>query len=343
MLRGGKLSMRKNVWLLDFLKAIFIVCIILIHTNTYFKLGLNNNLIFRYIVQLAVPYFMVISGYTFSISTNKRSSLIENYQYKIMVPKLIRFIFPMVIVDVIYLLMCMLTDNSSRIVHDIITFSVGPGSYYFALMIELVLIFPLLFHLISRGGYSVIIMILINLGFEIIATFSDMNDIIYSRSVIRFIGFVAIGCWMFKKITGKETVKSYLLAISGLLGGFWIYLTRYTKYTSVIFTKDIIYALPTLFWVWPVLYIAIKYWGKYVPANSFVEAVFSNVGKASYHILTVQMLWFDFIFFLRKHVELNSWIWSVLSFVVSILGGVVFFKIESRITGKLINKIVKDR
>lgn len=89
--------MAKRVELLDVLKGIMIIFIIITHfhfvyPDDYQRYG------FYYWIDMAVPVFMIITGYLTAQSLEKRSvmSLKQAWAPGIVVPRLIRFLIPFV-------------------------------------------------------------------------------------------------------------------------------------------------------------------------------------------------------------------------------------------------------
>lgn len=332
----------KRIQAIDYLKGLLICCIVLIHANTYMHLQWEQNIIFAFFVQLAVPMFMVLSGFTFSISCSKYNSLADNYKAAVIIPKLFRFIAPVIVEEIIWAAARIVSGQKDGMFLELIRINCGPGSYYFLLIIELVLIFPLVyFSIVKWGAAAVGCLITVNLVFEVIATVTNLPSYFYARSIFAFSGFVAVGAYFYKKISAGDKINVVPVIIGVICSVVWICATTYKGYSPVVFTKNPIYALPVLGWVSFIVLLVLKIGVKYNASDNVIGKIFSKLGEASYHILCTQMVWFITLKWLIAHspIKIIAHGWVMISLIASIVGGILFYYAESRCTGYILKKM----
>lgn len=146
-----------RIHIMDLIKGILILEIILTHfcsSETALKYY------FAFWVDRAVPMFMIISGYVSAKSMEKKgiTSIDQAYKLSVILPKFIRYTIPLLLVFPIEW-GCMLLTQEVHTVNPYIIFinfvqgGTGPGSYYYPLMIEFLIIFPVIYFIVKAGGY----------------------------------------------------------------------------------------------------------------------------------------------------------------------------------------------
>jgi len=191
----------------------------------------------------------------------------------------------------------------------------GPGNYFLTLTIQFVLILPLI-----RYGWrkspigSVLLALILSAGFEIVAYSTQMSEYGYSSSVLRYAFAIALGFWI---ADGRSTLPLLPLSL--------LYLTAHARGFLVPFF------VPT--WQ-PQNLLAFGY------AACIVELtvrtirtnvpVLSRLGRASYHILLFQMLWFAYG--IPFHLQ-TSHAAAVASIGACCLAGVAFHEADNRLFG----------
>lgn len=83
---------KQRIEFLDYLKAICVLMVIITHYEWTDK----TSPFFTMLINMAVPVFMIISGYNFAMSNRKKAEgrLGKMYGWEMMKPKLIRFLVP---------------------------------------------------------------------------------------------------------------------------------------------------------------------------------------------------------------------------------------------------------
>ena len=85
---------KQRIEFLDYLKAVCVIMVIITHYGWEDK----TSPFFTMLINMAVPVFMIVSGYNFAMSNRKKAdgNLEKMYGWNMMKPKLIRFLLPFV-------------------------------------------------------------------------------------------------------------------------------------------------------------------------------------------------------------------------------------------------------
>lgn len=105
---------------------------------------------------MEVPMFMILSGFVYSISYEKRNILCLNEAYGIknVCSKLVRYTIPFGVAYIIEIVVYAVIDKKVfsplEIGLNFFSGGFGPGSYYYPIMMQFVFIFPLIYFAIKR-------------------------------------------------------------------------------------------------------------------------------------------------------------------------------------------------
>lgn len=136
---------------IDFIKGICIIFVITTHCN--WENTERSKLLFPFWIDLAVPVFMIISGYTYAVSYKKNNinSIGDAYLAENIINKILRFTIPFSIIFIIEHIIYFLQNKqsySNNILDFINLFLIGgsgPGSYYYPVMIQFIFVYPIIF------------------------------------------------------------------------------------------------------------------------------------------------------------------------------------------------------
>ena len=319
---------------LDIVKAIAIIFVIVRH----FGWGHENRLffLFPYWINTAVPVFMIVSGYVYSLSYRRRGveTLNDAYRFDLWMEKIIRFSVPFFLIYLLEIPMVLWVHHNSMIrwVSHFLAGGYGPGSYYFPVMIQFVFVFPFIYYLITKFDFTgVFICGLINVFYEIIQYVFQMSEYEYRLLIFRYILLIACGCYF---AIGKRVIKKWVGITSLVIGGVWIYITQFQGRIPYFSDEDwtdtnVVAAL----WTIPLMWLVIKSPALDRVHNRLLEAM----GKASYNIFLVQMVYYGYM-----GDAINAYIgdWLILgaafNLVLCVSLGLLFYRIENPITTKLI-------
>ena len=330
---------------IDFLKG---VCMFLIVT-THFQFTNEERKIggFSFWIDMAVPVLMVITGFIWSYSYQKRGAvnLQDCYRPSILLGKLVRFLVPYLFAFAAEVLVDLFVFKKYDALYYLNLFfqgGRGPGSYYVPVMIQLVLLVPLLYFLIRKHNHiGLLLGFLITLVFEVAKGAFFINEATYRLLCFRYLFVVGFGCYLFFL---KERVKQgykinqgvYLALglVSMGIGATYLAYTQYlggvpvfTKYwTSTSFVASLLICFPCSLLL---LFTNIRF----LPAE--------YVGKASYHIFLFQMVFYEYAAnYIYQSVSSRP-----LSFLVCfsscISAGLLFYELERRPSAALQRRIVE--
>lgn len=283
----------ERICMVDYLKAL---CCLLVIVNHYpWTNEQKLHPMFVFVVRMAVPVFMILSGYTFSMSaTKKHQGLKELYSARNLFPKFQRFTVPVIIAFGFYLLFCAISGNGYSISEAATAFMMGdygPGSYYYGMMLQFLIFFPLIFALIRRTqATGLVIIFIINLLFEISVAGFDVPYEDYRISLFRYFMYIAFGSYLF--LNREKKLPAPALSVLFLTGLFYLISSDYLCFEWPIFQYWSWSALPVAFFIFPFVYLVLHYLEHIRIPGSFGKML-TFTGKASYHIFLVQMLYYQ--------------------------------------------------
>ncbi|AGA70598.1 acetyltransferase, fucose-4-O-acetylase [Desulfitobacterium dichloroeliminans LMG P-21439] len=332
---------RQKLVHLDYLKAICIIFVVITHTAI--SSDLRIRFLFPFYIDMAVPIFMIISGYTYSMSLENRSihSVLEWFEAKNFSDKFLRIFSPFIIaflieivdkVGIKNIIDLRININLKSIAIGFLTGGWGPGSYYFPVLIQLLIIFPFIYFLIKqKNTVGITYIVLIQFLFEITIQLLKIPVSAYRLMFLRYLGCVMIGViyYLYKDVI-KDVLKSNtILHILFSVGFVFIFSLRYLGYKPLIFKFWPTTSFPSAFYAFTLVYIFSK-----VDITQFsivLHNVLSILGKSSYHIFLVQMVYFNSKldnYFLSSFGLLGQ---IIVSITICLFIGVVFFSIETRL------------
>lgn len=208
---------------------------------------------FPFWIDMAVPIFMIISGfvYTKSFLRNDISTLEKAYSIRNLLEKIIRYSVPFIIA----FLLEMIVYNISGVKHYTIwqmgkSFfrgGIGPGSYYYPIMIQFIFYFPILFAIVQKYDFDGgLICAFINISYEFLKCMYGMPEGEYRLLIFRYTLLISYGSYL---AMGNYKRHVKLSGVSLFIGIIYIIIFRYMGCTPLI----------TNFWtqtsMWACLYI----------------------------------------------------------------------------------------
>lgn len=315
----------KNI---DIMKGIAIIFVILIHS---FKDDTIKAIGGPYYLLQAVPVFFIISAYNQSQSYERRqlTSLTSFYSSSLLLKKYYRLI---PIAFLIYLLQAFShLDNRSFFFYLI--GRGGYGGYYISMMIQSILVLPLLYWLANKTSARTMLTISFsfNLLFELYSYYIGIPGFLYRLLVFRYLFALALGVWYFFAI--KQPYAKSFIKISSLFSIVYLFLVHYLEVPVPLYSfttswkgqdpLSFFYALGIFHLLLTSLY-SVKW--------TSLKNVLAYLGKRSYSIFLVQMLYFWLIAF---YVEWPEYLFYLDIIVCCVLGSLLF-KLENRfVSGKI--------
>lgn len=307
---------------IDYLKALCIISVILLHTLSI-KTLYTSLAVFH--IWNAVPIFMLLMSFTSAISFNKKNlNLRELYSKNYFIKKFKRILLPLTPVFIITLIYGIISKASLNLgVQNFIGVMPlsGPGNYYISILFQFIILSPLFYYLYKRlNTLSLFIALIINILFELFIKIAFPNIIyLYSASIFRYIFLLFLGYYLYDLIKQKNSIPYFFypgLAIS------IIYL--FIVNNDHTFLKIFLSSWKTQlfignFYPFILTFIGLKY-------LNFNSNILVEIGKASYHIFLTQIVYF--IVNISNKITLNISLQLMINTVVCITIGYAFYKLD---------------
>lgn len=326
---------------IDVLKGFCIVAVVFTHAGWSEEQCLK--LLFPFWIDMAVPFFMLVSGYVYAKSFQAKGveGLDSAYNKRYLLKNSIRYTLPFFVAYMLELAWRFLTEKPSGLkeVKDFCILTVlgflsggyGPGSYYYPEMIQIMLLFPVIYVLVRKFAFKgVMIVTAATLFFELLKISFGVQEVTYRLLLFRYFMLLAFGAYFaFNRMNWRMWGFS-------AIGLAFILLFRYTGYKPKI-----------LFWwtgtsMLPVLFI--------VPVFGFlVEKKLSlppmeEIGRASYNIFLTQLVYFSSISgIIAGKLKHGVWSCAFAGIAICVPVGIVFYEMEHRITRRLMDLILGKR
>jgi hypothetical protein len=292
--------------------------------------------------QQVIPIFIIIMSFNLSLAFYRRgySELKQYYSLNEMKNKIRRYFIPYLLIffiSVIFGLLLFLITNRQilyinfRLLMGYLPIN-GPGNYFIALVIQMVLLFPLLFIFYKYNrNLCLIVSFLLAFFCEIVNNFGT-NGIWYTDSLVRFFPHIILGIWISDLYLVSQLKNKYFI-LFGIFSAFYLIFISQFETGILLGTPFYPYtASQNLFgcgWSALILIIGLLYLPK---VNNFFLKPLAIIGKASYHIFLIQIVYFGSLggFGLKYHslidlFSINNIIYIGFSLLIVILFGIGFY------------------
>ncbi len=334
----------KRIVIIDYLKALFIILVIITHAAVV----PINSLPELLVISQAVPGFIVLSGYLFAFSFSKKS-IQEMYNKKLILRKIYRFLIPAVISYIIYLIGWHLRGSYTLTPKDIIYRFImglyGPGGYYCGIMLQFIFIAPILLNLVKKyDKLGVLIVVALNLGYEILVRITQMDEGLYRVLIFRYFLLFAGGMYLYLSRAKKS--NNIVILIAWILGILYLGLPFFASYEYKLFTLWSSTSMISVLYIYPIVYFILKRFENFSIENWLGELL-KKIGESSYHIMFTQLIYYvgikDVLYGFVNLQEYGAVIEVIFGIVVSVVGGYIFYWFDQKIFGRLYGKkIVKN-
>lgn len=341
-------NVNKENHFINYVKAFCILLILITHSAI--NEDIRKLFIFPFIIGMAVPIFIFLTGFNYSNSNLRRGfeTFLSMLNLKLILRRFLRLAIPFSIVLTIEILFNIGGDYSS---HGFFTYFInshalpsnffiggfGPGSYYFPVMMQLIIMFPFLYYVIHKfNSKGLVLIFILNLLYEIICNLINIDSATYRLQSFRYLLCFSTGIWFAHNKLFKNTIVLNSLLIIGIL---WISLTSYVN-TNLPFNNGWgVFPCLSTFYLFPVFYYFYNKLNDKTLSNKFFDTIFSLLGKASWHIFLVQMVYYTCI----NNDSLFKNLPLVLNILINIgicsIIGILFYEVESLLTKKLYNSL----
>ena len=326
----GVIMKRNNF--LDILKGISVIFVITTHYT--WSRAQRQDLLFFFWIGMAVPIFMIITGYVYtkSYQKNEMNTLGKAYSLANILSRLLRFVIPFGMIYVIEISLRYFLEhrlNIRKIPLDMLLGGKYYGSYYIPMMFQFVFIFPISYFIIKKKGFKgVIICGIINTVYELMTNFEWFPKSTYRVLVFRFILVIAYGCYV--AFYEKAKMKKSWAVVSLFIGTAYLIILTYKLFKVGFFPYWKHVNMLACLYIMPIMGVLIrKGRGKCAPLEL--------IGKASFNIFLVQKLYYHF--FAKDYIYTivdGFYLRLIANIVICCIVGVIFYYIESPITTKLV-------
>ena len=149
---------------------------------------------------------------------------------------------------------------------------------------------------------------------------------VFRLIVLRYIFAIAFGCYI---SMGKMKLKKWMGIASFIFGAVFIYIVCYTGYKPVFFYRWSRTSMLAVFYIAPIAYLLIT-------RCKWECNPLALMGKASYNIFFAQMAFFHIVNSVIDGIP-GTPISMLITYVCCIALGILFYKIETPITKKVLS------
>lgn len=329
----------QRIKIVDYLKAIFILFVIITHAEVIPAKSLISPLL----IDQAVPGFMILSGYMFAFSSSGKT-MKDMYCKNKLVKKVYRYIIPAIISYFVYLIGWHLQGSYQLTIRDVVYRFImglyGPGGYYCGIMLQFIIVAPIILKIIERyNKKGIVISAILNLLFEIIVKVGAVDERMYRVLIFRYLLLIAAGMHLY--LNGKSQINYKFLSISWVLGIIYLLLPYLTTYEYKLFTLWSSTSMITTLYVYPIMYFVFKRF-EFSDIKNFAGRVLSKMGKASYHIMYAQLIYYvgikNILYDIINLQKFGGVVEVGFAIIVSVVGGYVFYAIDNKVLGIVYRK-----
>ena len=296
-----------------------------------------------YLRRFAVGIFLLMSGYLMSGSLERLERPFKQwYTFSNLTSRIARFYLPLVPVFALALLYkIFILGKSYSLLEIIVRFFLGgfkPGGYYVAILVQLVLLFPIIHSVVRRYKFKgVMACALFTLLYDMVSTGICMNDTLYKFLIFRLTAHIAFGVYAKYCDFKKERVRNLSMFLIGLI---YVVCCVFTDiYIPGIFYRWRDVSVITAFFLYPVITWFISAFGHIKYTDSKLSGFTLAFANATYHIFLVQLLYFTTVGFPLNEYINNAVITLGLNVLITVPLGIFYFKRMNPIESKIISKI----
>ena len=284
---------------IDVLKGIAIILVLITHYE--WTPEQRKIFVFPFIVNMAIPVFMIITGYVYSLSLEKQKvqHIEDAYPRGSLLRKAIRYTFPVVVVIIWDLCDPHFSVNPDPLerLRWAIDGTAGKGNYYYPVMMQLIFVFPLIYFVINKKKeWGLFLAFVANAAYELLVWAYGIPTGSYRLLVFRYVFLIAAGVYAYKGY--KLPIRLSLLMT--VLGALFISSIVYFSYETKIVNKDgaavnfiaSMWIIPLMIWFLQNLKI------RFLPLEI--------IGRASYHIFLVQMVYYSG-YYMELQSQVPTW------------------------------------
>lgn len=234
----GTVTLEKNferIDVLDILKGIAVIMVVITHCAWTDQQ--RKQYVFPFWIDMAVPIFMVITGYLYSKSFYARKKIWDRqWMKKVCVKYTVPFFIIFVGECICYIFFKYIGISAAQsfsLKNALLTFirygGYGPGSYYYICLLQIIMFFPAIYWVINRMKLKgLILCFVVNFIYEILKTIIDMPKDLYRMVALRYVFALAAGTYIFFIYQkGKQLSLMFYMINAGIGFVFLLYANQY--------------------------------------------------------------------------------------------------------------------
>ncbi len=328
MINNQDSAREKNI---DAIKGVCIIFVIVTHFQWS---GVETlQYLFPFWIGLAVPIFMVLSGYNNSKSFKRLGIMCieESYSLERITKKVVYYSVPFSIVfaieEILFATLGTANHDFFQIVAAFMRGGYGPGSYYYPMLLQLIFVFPVIYSIIqSKGKVGLWICFGINIIYELLVNVYGMSEQCYRLLILRYFFLIALGTYCARHDFRFSKLVTCICLITGVA---YVVFFEYLNYTPIItqyWTGTSCFAGLILVPMLPIIF-----------NKRFCGKGLEMIGKASYEVFLIQMLYYNYAGFLYAYISMR-WLQILINVVICVSGGVFLHFLDRRIVSSAANK-----
>jgi peptidoglycan/LPS O-acetylase OafA/YrhL len=325
----------------DFIKGFAIISVILVHT---IPSSIQNLLLFQFHIGQQVSLFFIIMGLTLVLSLNRKKvqGVIGYYSKKYFVEKFWRYAAPFLIIFCISLASGIYKNQYYLGAFSFIGKlpTAGAGNYFVSMLFQFILIAPLIYWLYKKSPVlMVVVLFSLDLGVQLVAphialliTYPDLTSVI-----LRYLSAIALGVYVADEFfsTGKVNLwsdKNRFVLLLFPVAVLYLILSIFFAQPCPLFPPWGIQNVLSFAYPFVLTVIFLNYYpGLNIPGG--VSSGMNTLGRASYHIYLVQMLYFGFNLSFIKFIPVSHYtagliVAVIIDLVIPLTVGYVFYLMQ---------------
>ncbi|OJF94722.1 acyltransferase [Alkalibacterium sp. 20] len=320
---------------IDFIKALAIISVILIH-------GLSHDSLYAilapYYIWQTVPVFMILVGFNSANSFMKKDydRLSEIFNQHYIMNKAKRILLPFTFIWLAQVLIQFFyfdNTNIAELFRSFLEGGYGPGSYFVPLIVQATLLIPFIYLILKKQPTKMmVVLFFVSLLIDLSSTWLDMSDELYRILIIRHVFSVTLGIW-YALVKPKLKVRWLVLPAAFSLG--YITAVHYFNWELIIEEYWHSQHAPSYFYVLFIIIIGMEFLK--IKKQSFLEKTFILIGQASFHIYLTQMFYFWFVH--KRLPDFNGFVYISLFLLIPIISGIGFYYLDNYLNKKLSHQI----
>ena len=328
-----KISKKPRLMSVDIIKSIAIIMVIITHYE-YIDDTQKNMLLWPIIIDVAIPIFMIISGFNYSTSIKFHNieGYINWFSIKNIKNKFLRILVPYIVALLIQLIYRAHINHEKNFIDTIqwlLTGGSGPGNYYTPIVLQLIVLFPFLyFAFVNNKRKTIMVILFVNILYEALVAILGISQSIYRLSILRYITFILFGIILYEY---KDKLRNNFIPILCIFSGaIYLIFINYFGYKTHLITSwenTSLFAAPLAFgFVYYLMHLFDK-----IKNKNFITNFFTKTGQATYHIFLVQMVYYDTHYQNIINEGMSIPLGLLVNVFICIGAGILFWFLESKI------------